>query len=246
MGRLQDKIAIVTGAARGIGKAIALRFVQEGATVILADIDPDAAQATASEIDPTGSQTKVAALDVADADAVSATVQNAVSNTGPIDILVNNAGMSPLYDKITDVTEALYDKVLDVNLKGPFRLSALVGTRMVEDGGGSIINVSSIASTHTTPDVIPYGAAKAGLNAMTQGYARAFGPTVRVNCIVCGAFLTDISKAWDLEAVWKRAKENFALQRPGNPEEIIGTALYFASDASSYTTGALIDVDGGR
>ena len=103
--------------------------------------------------------------------------------SGKVDVLVNNAGMSPLYDAVANVTESLYDKVLDVNLKGPFRLSAVVGTRMAEGDGGSIINVSSVASIRPSPDVIPYAAAKAGLNAMTDGFAHAFGPTVRVNCI---------------------------------------------------------------
>ena len=114
--------------------------------------------------------------------------------------------MSPLYDKLVNVTEPLYDKVLDVNLKGPFRLSALVGSRMAEGDGGSIINVSSVAAIRPTPDVIPYSAAKAGLEAMTIGFAKAFGPKVRVNCIEAGPFLTDISKAWDLEAFSERAK----------------------------------------
>ena len=186
------------------------------------------------------------AVNVSHWDEMDGLAAAAYDRFGKVDILVNNAGMSPLYDKLVDVTEALYDKVLDVNLKGPFRLSALVGTRMAEGDGGSIINVSSIASHYPTADVIPYAAAKAGLNAMTKGYARAFGPKVRVNCIVCGSFRTDISKAWDMPKAEARAREIYALQRIGEPDEIIGTALYLASDASTYTSGALIDVDGGR
>ena len=123
-----------------------------------------------------------------------------------MDVLVNNAGMSPLYDRIENVTEDLWDKVLDVNLKGPFRLTALVGARMAAGAGGSIIMVSSTAAVRPTANVIPYAAAKAAVNAMTEGFARAFGPTVRVNCIMPGPFLTDISKAWDLEAFRARAK----------------------------------------
>ena len=164
---------------------------------------------------------------------------------GHVDVLVNNAGMSPLYDKLVNVTEPLYDKVLDVNLKGPFRLSALVGSRMAEGDGGSIINVSSVAAIRPTADVIPYSAAKAGLEAMTIGFAKAFGPKVRVNCIEAGPFLTDISKAWDLEAFSERAKLTMPLQRGGEPGEVVGAALYFASDASSFTTGAILRVDGG-
>ena len=135
--------------------------------------------------------------------------------------------------------------MLAINLKGPFRLSALIGTRMAAGDGGSIINVSSIAAVRPTPNVIPYAAAKAGLNAMTVGLARAFGPTVRVNCIQAGPFLTDISKAWDLEAFKQRAAASIALGRGGEPDEVIGAALYFASRASSFCTGAVLALDGG-
>jgi NAD(P)-dependent dehydrogenase (short-subunit alcohol dehydrogenase family) len=162
-----------------------------------------------------------------------------------VDVLVNNAGMSPVYESLLDVTEELYDKVLDVNLRGAFRLSSLIGTRMAQGAGGSIINVSSTAAVQPTPGVIPYAAAKAGLNAMTVGFSRAFAPKVRVNCIMPGPFLTDISKAWDMAAFEKRARESIPLQRGGRPEEIVGAALYLASDASSFTTGAIIKVDGG-
>jgi NAD(P)-dependent dehydrogenase (short-subunit alcohol dehydrogenase family) len=153
--------------------------------------------------------------------------------------------MSPLYDRIENVTEDLWDKVLDVNLKGPFRLTALVGSRMAAGAGGSIIMVSSTAAVRPTANVIPYAAAKAAVNAMTEGFARAFGPSVRVNCIMPGPFLTDISKAWDLEAFRARARQTMALGRGGEPEEIVGAALYFASAASSFTTGAVLGIHGG-
>jgi NAD(P)-dependent dehydrogenase (short-subunit alcohol dehydrogenase family) len=152
--------------------------------------------------------------------------------------------MSPLYPSLTDVSEELFDKVIGVNLKGPFRLSANIGTRMVADGGGSIINVSSVASHRPSPTEAPYAAAKAGINSLTKSLAAAFGPTVRVNCIVPGPFLTDISKAWDMNTFSEHAKTAYALGRGGEPGEIVGAALYFASDASSYTTGALLDIDG--
>ena len=159
-------------------------------------------------------------------------------------MLVNNAGMSPLYPDIAGVTEELYDKVFAVNLKGPFRLTALVGTRMVTEGGGSIVNVSSIGSLRPAPTIIPYAAAKAGLNTMTVGFAQAFGPTVRVNCVLPGSFLTDATDHWDDDTM-RRAAANPALERIGEPREIVGAVLYFASDASSYTTGAILRVDGG-
>jgi NAD(P)-dependent dehydrogenase (short-subunit alcohol dehydrogenase family) len=165
---------------------------------------------------------------------------------GRVDVLVNNAGMSLLYESLPAVTETMWDKVLDLNLKGPFRLTALVGSRMAEGPyGGSIINVSSTGSIRPAPFMLPYDAAKAGVNALTVGFAHAFGPTVRVNCIMAGPFLTDISAAWDIPAFEKAAQARHALGRGGQPDEIVGAALYFASDASSYTTGATLRVDGG-
>jgi NAD(P)-dependent dehydrogenase (short-subunit alcohol dehydrogenase family) len=140
--------------------------------------------------------------------------------------------------------------VMGVNLKGPFRLSALIGTRMTGadhggSDGGSIIFVSSTTSQRPSPLELVYGAAKAGVNNLTRGLASTLGPRVRVNCIVPGPFLTDISKAWDLDEFTERARTTFALGRGGQPHEIVGAALYLASDASSYTTGALLNVDGG-
>jgi NAD(P)-dependent dehydrogenase (short-subunit alcohol dehydrogenase family) len=116
---------------------------------------------------------------------------------------------------------------------------------MADGDGGSIINVSSTASMNPSPTSEPYGAAKAGLNAITRSFAFAYGPKVRVNCIVAGPFLTDISKAWDMPAFEKRAQTSLALRRGGEPDEVVGAALYFASDASSFTSGAWLRVDGG-
>ena len=158
---------------------------------------------------------------------------------------VNNAGLSPLYPSLAAITEELFDKVIGINLKGPFRLSALVAERMMAGDGGSIINVSSTAAVTPSPASEPYGAAKAGLNALTRSMAYAYGPKVRVNCIMPGPFLTDISKAWDMEAFAAGAKINIPLQRGGQPHEIVGAALYLASNAASFTTGTIIAVDGG-
>ncbi|WP_281176375.1 SDR family NAD(P)-dependent oxidoreductase [Pseudonocardia acaciae] len=161
-----------------------------------------------------------------------------------MDVLVNNAGLSPLYPSLDGVSEALFDKVIGVNLKGPFRLASAVGTRMAAGDGGSIINVSSIAAVRPGPAELPYAAAKAGLNALTVGMAHAFGPTVRVNAIQAGPFRTDISKAWSAET-FARYEQNLALGRCGEPEEIVGAALYFAGEASSFCTGAVLRLDGG-
>jgi NAD(P)-dependent dehydrogenase (short-subunit alcohol dehydrogenase family) len=163
---------------------------------------------------------------------------------GKVDALINNAGMSPLYDSLGSVTEKLFDAVLNLNLKGPFRLSTLVGERMVAAGRGSIVNVSSTGSIRPTPTIAPYAAAKAGLNALTEALAQALGPQVRVNTLMAGPFYTDVSKHWDLDAVREQTRAH-ALQRAGQPAEVVGAALYLASDASSYTSAATLRVDGG-
>jgi NAD(P)-dependent dehydrogenase (short-subunit alcohol dehydrogenase family) len=169
-------------------------------------------------------------------------IATTLERCGRLDVLVNNAGMSPLYDELASVTEDLYDKVLAVNLKGPFRLGALAGTYMAANGGGSIINVGTVGSLQASPRELPYACAKAGLNALTVGLADAFAPTVRVNAILPGAFNTDVTKAWTEEA---RSGASIPMRRLGEPDEIGALAVYLASDAASYTTGAIIRVDGG-
>jgi NAD(P)-dependent dehydrogenase (short-subunit alcohol dehydrogenase family) len=242
---LTGKIALVTGGSRGLGREMVLAFAARGADVVIASRKLENCEAVADEVRALGRCALPLAYHAASWDGADALADAAYAEFGRIDILVNNAGMSPLYESVDAVTEELYDKVMGVNLKGPFRLSAIVGTRMVADGGGSIIFVSSIASQRPSATELVYGPAKAGLNALTYGLARTLGPTVRVNCIVPGPFLTDISKAWDMAAFERGAKAGYALQRGGEPHEIVGAALYFASAAGSYTTGTTLNVDGG-
>lgn len=243
---LTGKVAVVTGGSRGLGRAMSYAFARAGAAVVIASRKHDACVALASEITAeTGRDTLGVACHVGKWQDCDALVDTAHSTFGKIDVLVNNAGMSPLYPSLPEVGEDLFDKVIAVNLKGPFRLASVVGARMAAGDGGSIINVSSIAAVQPSPVELPYAAAKAGLNALTVGMARAFGPSVRVNTIMPGPFLTDISKAWDLEAFEETARRSIPLRRGGQPDEIVGAALYLASDASSFTTGAVIKVDGG-
>jgi len=243
---LSGKTAIITGGSRGLGQQMALAFADHGANVVVASRKLENCEAVAQQVRDRGVKAKAIAYHAASWDDADRLAAESIAEFGHIDILVNNAGMSPLYSSLVDVTEDLYDKVLGVNLKGPFRLSALIGTHIVQSGrSGSIINVSSIASRRPSPNEVVYGAAKAAINNLTIGLARTFGPHVRVNCIVPGPFLTDISKAWDMEQFTKRAKAAYSMERGGEPHEIVGAALYFASDASSYTTGALLDIDGG-
>ena len=171
-------------------------------------------------------------------------VDHAYREFGQVDILINNAGSSPIVKDVAALQETLFDKILAVNLKSVFRLTSLVGTRMAAEGGGSIINIGSTVVTHPDMNAIPYAAAKAGVETLTVAFAQLFGPTVRVNCIRAGAFLTDISKSWPDE--WfEQVAPTYALGRAGDPDEIVGTALYLASGASSYTTGSVLVVNGG-
>ncbi len=244
---LSGKVAVVTGGSRGLGRQMIRAFANCGADVVIASRKLPACQLLAAEIEATTDRRALpVACHVGYWDQCDELVERVYDEFGRCDILVNNAGLSPLYDSLLDVSEALYDKVLDVNLKGPFRLMASAGDRMAKSGtGGSIINISSIAAVQPTPAEAAYSAAKSGLNALSSAFAREYAPSVRVNTIMPGPFLTDIANAWDLEAFAKRAETTIPLQRGGSPHEVVGAALYFASAASSYTTGSIIKIDGG-
>jgi NAD(P)-dependent dehydrogenase (short-subunit alcohol dehydrogenase family) len=242
---LSGKVALVTGGSRGLGREMVLAFAHAGADVVISSRKQPNCQQLATEVEQTTGRRALAhCCHVGHWDELDALVDAAYEEFGRVDVLVNNAGVAPLYPSLADVSEELFDKVVAVNLKGPFRLCALVGARMVEGDGGSIINVSSVAAIKPTPDDLPYAAAKAGLDAVTAGFAQALGPKVRVNSIMAGPFLTDISKAWDLDA-FEKVVAAYPLGRGGRPSEIVGTALYLASDASSFTTGSVLRVDGG-
>ncbi|MGE4428314.1 MAG: SDR family NAD(P)-dependent oxidoreductase [Solirubrobacteraceae bacterium] len=243
---LTGKVCLVTGGSRGLGREMVHAFAAHGADVVIASRKLDACEAVAAAVrEQHGREALPLAANVSDWAQCDALVDAAYARFGRIDVLVNNAGLSPLYPSLTEVEEALFDKVVALNLKGPFRLTALVGERMAAGDGGSVINVSSVGSVRPDPAYLPYAAAKAGLNALTEGFAHAYGPTVRVNTIMAGMFATDIADAWDRDAVDAHARSAFALGRVGEPREIVGTALYLASGASSYTTGATLRVDGG-
>ncbi|MFD9391086.1 SDR family NAD(P)-dependent oxidoreductase [Streptomyces sp. NPDC060000] len=239
---LSGKVALVTGGSRGLGREMARAFAGAGADVVIASRKLDACEAVAAEVRALGRRALPVAAHVGHWDDLGRLAGTAYAEFGKVDVLVNNAGMSPLAPSSEETGEELFDKVIGVNFKGPFRLASLIGRRMCEGDGGSIINVSSSGALFPQPRFGPYAGAKAALNALTTVFALEYGPKVRVNTISAGPFLTDISKAWSEE---KRRSTRSATGRPGRPEEIIGTALYLASDASSYTTGSLIRVDGG-
>ncbi|MEV3905373.1 glucose 1-dehydrogenase [Mycobacterium sp. NPDC050551] len=245
---LTGRVVLVTGGSRGLGREIAFGAARCGADVVIASRDLESCAATAEEIAAaTGRGVLAYQVHVGRWEELDGLVDAVYSRFGRLDVLVNNAGMSPLYDSLVSVTEKLYDAVFNLNVKGPFRLSALVGERMVADGGGVIVNVSSSGSLRPDPHMLPYAAAKAGLNTLTEGLAKAFGPTVRVNTLMAGPFLTDVSKAWGLDDLDQEAQPfgHLALQRAGEPAEIVGAALFLMSDASSFTTGSILRADGG-
>ncbi|MEY2436014.1 MAG: hypothetical protein QOF97_850 [Acidimicrobiaceae bacterium] len=240
---LTGKVAVVTGGSRGIGRAIVQGLAEAGADVVIASRKLDACETAASEVSAsTGRAALAVACHVGKWDECDHLIDATIERFGRLDVLVSNAGMSPLYDSLAGISEELYDKTLAVNLKGPFRLGALAATYMAEHDGGSIINVGTIGSIIASANELPYACAKAGLNALTVGLAEAFAPKVRVNAILPGPFRTDIAKAWAPEMLEAKF---VPLGRLGEPDEITGLALYFASGASSYTTGAIVRVDGG-
>lgn len=240
---LTGKVAVVTGGSRGMGRSMIKGFAAAGADVVIASRKLNNCEALAKEVEAeTGRRALPVAVHVGHWDECNQLVDTVYEHFGRCDVFVNNAGMSPLYPDLTSITEDLFDKVVGVNLKGPFRLGVLAGQRMYEAGSGSIINVSTIGSLLASVGELPYAAAKAGLNAFTVGLADALAPKVRVNCILPGAFNTDITEPWTDEM---KSGRMVPLKRLGEPDEIVGAALYLASDASSYTTGALLRVDGG-
>jgi NAD(P)-dependent dehydrogenase (short-subunit alcohol dehydrogenase family) len=239
---LTGKIALVTGGSRGLGLEIVRAFAAHGADIIVASRKLDACEAAAAEVRGMGRRALGIAAHCGKWDEIDRLIETAYGEFGRIDILVNNAGMGPRVAS-HEVTEELFDKVVALNFKGPFRLASQIARRMAGGDGGVIINMSSTGAVMPMPQVAPYGCAKAALNAMSQTFAHEYGPKVRCNTISAGPFLTDIAKTWAPKA---RESSPNALGRPGRPHEMVTTALYLASPASSFTTGALLRVDGGQ
>jgi NAD(P)-dependent dehydrogenase (short-subunit alcohol dehydrogenase family) len=240
---LTGKVALVTGGSRGLGRQMVLAFAAHGADVVIASRKLGNCEAVADEVRALGRRALPVAVHAAKWDSIDELIATVYGDPdwGRIDVLVNNAGMSPPSPS-HEVTEALFDSVVGLNFKGPFRLASQVAKRMADGDGGVIVNVSSSGALMPLPYVIPYGSAKAALNAMTRSLATEYGPRVRVNTLSPGPFLTDIADAWPAE---QRERADNAVGRPGRPEEIVTAALFLASPASSFTTGAIVRVDGG-
>jgi NAD(P)-dependent dehydrogenase (short-subunit alcohol dehydrogenase family) len=242
---LKDKVALVTGGSRGMGREMVLAFAERGARVVVASRKLENCQAVAAEVrERFGVDALPVASNVSSWQQCDELVRTVYDEFGRVDVLVNNAGLSPHYPSLEEVSEELFDKVIGVNLRGPFRLTAVIGARMAAGDGGSIINIGSIEAIRPQGLALPYAAAKAGLHALTEGFAQAYGPKVRVNTIQAGPFLTDISTQWP-EGLREQMEARVALRRCAEAEEVVGAALFFATSASSYATGAVLRLDGG-
>ena len=240
--RLKDRTAIITGGARGIGRAIAERFIAEGARVMLADVDAEGLAAAAAVLDCAHCPTDVARK--ADIDRL---VQAAMTAFGQIDILVNNAGITHAADFL-DLTEEDFDRVIGINLRGAFLASQAVARHMIPRRQGAIVNMSSVNAVFAIPNQIPYAISKGGMNQLTKVSAMALAPHgIRVNAIGPGTILTDMGNAiMNNDAMKRRVLSRTPLGRCGEPSEVASVAAFLASDDASYLSGQTIYPDGGR
>ena len=245
MGMLDGKVALITGAARGIGKAIALKFASEGADVAFTDlVINEAAEETVAEIAAFGHKVKGYASNAANFDETHTVVEEILQDFGRIDILVNNAGITK-DGLVMRMSEAQWDAVISVNLKSAFNFIHAVIPGMARQKGGSIINMASIAGQMGNPGQVNYASSKAGLIAMAKSVAKEMGSRgIRANAIAPGYVITEMTNALP-EAVREEYIKNIPLRRGATVEEIANTALYLASDLSSYVTGQVIAVNGG-
>jgi NAD(P)-dependent dehydrogenase (short-subunit alcohol dehydrogenase family) len=240
---LHDKVALITGASQGIGEACARRFAREGARVVLADIDDARGQALASALGAL-----YVRCDVGDSDQVNALVAATMAAHSRIDVLVNNAGIFKAA-AFLEVTEADFDAVIRVNLKGAFLVAQAVAREMVKTGGGSVVNMSSVNAVMAIPSIASYNMSKGGINQLTRVMALALADHgIRVNAVAPGTIATELAAKAVLTSDEAKARvmSRTPMRRLGTPDEIADVVAYLASDASSYLTGEIITADGGR
>lgn len=236
------KVALVTGGSRGLGYQMAKAFATRGADIIIASRKIENCEVAAEDLRALGVRALAVAAHVGKWAECDRLIEQAYASFGRVDILVNNAGMSPRMPS-HEVSEQLFDAVVNLNFKGPFRLASQIAKRMFDGDGGCIINVSSSGALMPLPQVVPYGSSKAALNAMSRSLASEYAPKVRVNTLSPGAFRTDIVEAWP-----DKGRGPLAIPRghAAEPEEIVTAALFLASAASANVTGALVRCDGGQ
>jgi L-rhamnose 1-dehydrogenase len=244
--RFQDKVVIVTGSARGIGRAIALGFAREGAWVVIADILEDQGRETACQVQAAGGQGLFIYTDVSQKKWVDHLVEQTLETFGRIDVLVNNAGICPFHDFLT-MPEDLWEKVLDVNLKGHFLCSQAVANAMISQGiHGRIISVGSISSMVGGAQQAHYCASKAGINALVASMAISLGPYgITCNAVLPGPIATDINRDDLTPAKLDYFRQRTPIKGVGDPEDVVGPVLFFASEEAAYCSGSRLVVDGG-
>ena len=247
--KLKDRVAIVTGGAKGIGWGIVKVFIQEGAKVAVVDWDEKSGEATAEQMRQMGGDAIFILCDVSNEEQVKAMVEKTLAHYGRIDILVNNAGIG-VYKTVLDTSSEDWDRCLNVNLKGQFLCSKYVIPHMQKIGKGAIINISSVHSFQTVNGVAPYAASKGGITALTRNMAIDYGPTIRVNSIAPGWVLTpliqSIFDSYDNPEEQRRlVEQRQVMKRIGQPEDIGYAAAFLASDEASFITGTQLYVDGG-
>jgi NAD(P)-dependent dehydrogenase (short-subunit alcohol dehydrogenase family) len=236
------KVALVTGGSRGLGYQMVKAFAARGADVIIASRNLENCERVAEEIRALGRRAWAFSAHVGKWDQCDKLIEGAYAAASKVDILINNAGMSPRMPS-HEVTEQLFDSVLNLNFKGPFRLASQIAKRMTDRDGGCIINVTSSGSMMPLPQVVTYGSSKAALNAMSRSLAWEYAPKVRINTLSPGAFRTDIVEAWP-----DKGKGPIPIPRghAAEPEEIVTAALFLASPASVNVTGSIVRCDGGQ
>jgi NAD(P)-dependent dehydrogenase (short-subunit alcohol dehydrogenase family) len=245
---LEGKVAVIIGASRGIGRAIALRFAQAGAKVVVSSRKLEGVQAVADEIKAAGGEALALQAHVGRSDDVTALVTRAVETFGRLDVAVNNAGTNPHFGPLLAADEGQVDKTLDINLKGVLRGCQAVAPQMEKQGGGKIINMASVGGFRPGPGSGLYGISKAGVIMLTEVLAVELGPAnIQVNAIAPGVIKTRFSRAlWQTPEVAEPALHTLPAGRFGEPEEVASLALYLASPASDFVTGAVFIMDGGQ
>lgn len=245
---LKDRVAVVTGASRGIGEAIARTFAENGARVVLSSRKQESLDSVAASINKSGGQAIAVACHTGKMEMVDALYKQVMDTYGQVDVLVNNAATNPYFGSVLDVPESAYDKTFEVNTKGYFFMAQKAGKIMAERRSGSIINIASVAGLRASPMQAVYGMTKAAVIMMTKAYAKELGPSgVRCNAICPGLTQTHFASVLiETKEIYDVAIKDIPLNRHAQPDEIAGAALYLASDASSFTTGSIIVVDGGN
>jgi dehydrogenase/reductase SDR family protein 4 len=244
---LTGKVALVTGASKGIGKAIAGLYAKAGAKVVVSSRKQEAVDDVATEIKGKGGEALAVACNVSEAADIQKLIDATLAAYGSIDILVNNAAANPSFGPVVDTTESSFDKIMAVNVKGPFELARKVYPIMKSKKNGSVINISSVGGLRPEQGLGIYSVSKAALISLTKVMAREWGDdNIRVNVICPGLIKTKFSEAlWSNEKIMGIMMKMLSIKRVGTPEEIAALALYLASDASSYSTGSVFTADGG-